>query len=216
MARHVDDAPAQVLQTAKILLRRGLVEGTAGNVSARQADGSICVTPSSLSYEEMALGDLVVVSPDGDVVSGAREPSSELALHLACLSAFDDIAAVVHCHPVHASMFAVARQPVPACVDEVSMYVGGDVRCAGYAPSGSATLGEQAVEALRDRGAALLANHGLVTVGPAPVDALHIAALVERTAQIAWGARVLGGALPAPGAAGDELGERYREIRRRG
>jgi len=192
MTSFVEDAPHQVLAAAKELLEKGLVEGTAGNISARQEDGTICITPSSLDYREMELEDLVVLSSAGDVVSGERPPSSEKLLHLACMAAFDDIAAVIHSHAVHASMFAVARQPIPACIDEFSVYVGGDVRCAEYAMSGTDELGEQAVKALQGRGAALIANHGMVAVAPTMPKAMHITALVERSAQIIWGARQLG------------------------
>jgi L-fuculose-phosphate aldolase len=192
MARFVEDAPRQVLAAAKELLDKGLVEGTAGNISARQEDGAICITPSSLDYREMTLEDLVVISPSGDVMSGHRPPSSEKLLHLACLAAFDDVAAVIHSHAVHASMFAVAQQPIPACIDEFSVYVGGDVRCTEYAMSGTDELGEQAVKALQGRGAALIANHGMVAVAPTTAKAMHITALVERSAQIIWGARQLG------------------------
>jgi L-fuculose-phosphate aldolase len=198
--KSVDDAPAAVLATAKDMLRRGLVEGTSGNISARQPDGNVVCTPASVDYAEMRLEDLVVVGPAGEVVScmDGRSPTSELQLHLACYRAFDDIGAVVHAHPVWATMFACSHQPVPACIDEFSVYVGGEVRCAEYAMSGSADVGENAVVALEGRGAALLANHGLVAVGPNPARALHIVALVERTAQIAWGARALGGIVPVP------------------
>jgi L-fuculose-phosphate aldolase len=78
------------------------------------------------------------------------------------------------------------------------MYIGGDVRCADYGASGSTDVGDNAVKALEGRGAALLANHGVVAVGPSPKRTLHIVALVERTAQIAWGARALGGPVPIP------------------
>ena len=95
-------------------------------------------------------------------------------LHLACYRAFGDIGSVIHSHPVHATMFAIAHQAIPACIDEFAMYVGGDVRCTEYAPSGSAEVGDEAVKALDGRGAALIANHGLVAVGPDPAAALHI------------------------------------------
>jgi L-fuculose-phosphate aldolase len=192
MARYVDEAPRRVLAAAKELLAKGLVEGTAGNISARQEDGSICITPSSLDYREMTLEDLVVISPAGEVVSGERPPSSEKLLHLACMAAFDDIATVIHSHAVYASMFAVAQQPIPACIDEFSVYVGGDVRCTEYAMSGTDELGEQAVKALQGRGAALIANHGMVAVAPTVEKAMHITALVERSAQIIFGASQLG------------------------
>lgn len=212
---HVDDAEAALLAVAKDMQRRGLVEGTAGNLSARRSDGTVVVTPSSLDYETMGPDDLVVVDLGGNVVSArpGRSPTSELHLHLACYRAFDDIASVIHSHPVWATMFAVSHQPIPACIDEVATYVGGDVRCAEYAESGTADVGVRAVQALYGRGAALLANHGMVAVGPSPARVLHIIALVERSAQIAWGARALGGPIPIPAEANANFAGVYQIMR---
>lgn len=198
--RYVEDAPAAVLAAAKDMLRRNLVEGTAGNISARQEDGTIVITPSSVDYAEMRLEDLVVVDLDGATLSAAegRSASSEKLLHLACYKAFDDIGSVIHSHPVYATMFAITHQDIPSCIDEFSIYVGGAVRCTRYAASGTADVGAEAVEALEGRGAALIANHGMVAVGPNPDKALHITALVERSAQIVQGSRALGSAVPLP------------------
>lgn len=213
--RSVALAHEAVLAAAKEMLKRGLVEGTSGNISARLENGDIVCTPSSVDYEEMVLGDLVVVSPSGEVVTKAdgRSPTSELLLHLACYQAFDDVGSVIHAHPVWATMFACAGEAVPACVDEFVMYVGGDVRCAEYAMSGSAGVGDNAVKALDARSAALLANHGMVAVGPTPAKALHVVALVERTAQIAWGARALGNLVPLPDKARDDFSGVYQLLR---
>ena len=198
--KHVEDAPAAVLATAKEMLRRGLVEGTAGNISARQEDGTIVITPSSVDYADMTLDDLVVIDLDGTALRAAdgRSPSSEKLLHLACYKAFDDVGSVIHSHPVYATMFAITHQDIPSCIDEFSIYAGGAVRCTRYAASGTVDVGAEAVEALQGRGAALIANHGMVAVGPNPDKALHITALVERTAQIVHGARVLGSVMPLP------------------
>ena len=198
--KFVDNAEAAVLAAAKGMLRRGLVEGTAGNLSARREDGNLVITPSSVNYAEMTLDDLVVVDPNGGVLHAAdgRSPSTEMKLHLACYQAFDDIGSVIHSHPVWATMFAIAHQPIPACIDEFAIYCGGEIRCADYAASGTPEVGSNAVKALEGRAAALIANHGLVAVGPRPDKVLHVTALVERTAQIVWGARALGGPVPIP------------------
>jgi L-fuculose-phosphate aldolase len=199
-ARFVDNPEAAVLAAAKGMLRRGLVEGTAGNISARREDGNLVITPSSVDYRDMTLNDLVLVDLEGGVLHAAygRSPSTEMKLHLACYQAFDDIGSVIHSHPVWATMFAIAHQPIPACIDEFAVYCGGEIRCAEYAASGTADVGLNAVKALQGRGAALIANHGLVAVGARPDKALHITALVERAAQIVWGARALGGPIPIP------------------
>lgn len=198
--RFVERAPEAVLTAAKEMLRRNLVEGTAGNISARQEDGTIVITPSSVDYAEMSLEDLVVIDLDGATLHAAegRSPSSEKLLHLACYKAFDDIGSVIHSHPVYATMFAVTHQDIPSCIDEFSIYVGGDVRCTRYAASGTPDVGAEAAAALEGRGAALIANHGMVAVGPTPDRALHITALVERSAQIVQGARSLGAVMPIP------------------
>jgi L-fuculose-phosphate aldolase len=198
--KSVVNAKAAVLAAAKDMLRRGLVEGTAGNISARQEDGSLVITPSSVDYRDMTLEDLVLVDSNGGVLHAAegRAPSTEMTLHLACYQAFDDVGSVIHSHPVWATMFAVARQPIPACIDEFAVYCGGEIRCTDYAASGTPNVGNNAVKALEGRAAALIANHGLVAIGPRPDKVLHVTALVERTAQIVWGARSLGGPVPIP------------------
>src|ERR1700739_4833138 len=118
--RHVDRAPEAVLAAAKDMLRKGLVEGTAGNISARQEDGTIVITPSSVDYSEMQLDDLVVIDLDANTISAkdGRSASSEKLLHLACYRAFDDVGSVIHSHPVHATMFAIPHQDIPSCIDE--------------------------------------------------------------------------------------------------
>ena len=213
---HVPDAPAAVLAAAKDMLRRGLVEGTAGNISARQEDGTIVITPSSVDYAEMTLADLCVVDLDGNTLEAAegRSPSSEKLLHLACYRAFDDIGSVIHSHPVYATMFAIAHEDIPACIDEFAIYVGGDVRCTDYAASGTPDVGAAAVKALEGRGAALLANHGMVAVGPRPSNVLHITALVERSAQIVCGARILGAPQHLPAEVNEGFGAIYSSYMR--
>lgn len=208
--RFVVDANNAVLAAAKDMLRRGLVEGTAGNISARREDGTIVITPSSVDYGDMTIDDLVVIDSEGTVVQAAdgRNPSSEMALHLACYRSFDDVGSVIHSHPVWATMFAVAHQPIPAAVDEFAVYCGGEIRCADYAASGTPDVGHNAVKALDGRAAALIANHGLVAVAPRPDKALHVTALVERTAQIVWGARALGGPVPIP----DEVNKNFASV----
>ena len=198
--RFVDNSEAAVLAAAKDMLRRGLVEGTAGNISARREDGNLVITPSSVDYRDMVLDDLVLVDPEGGVLHAkdGRSPSTEMKLHLACYAAFDDIGSVIHSHPVWATMFAVAHQSIPAGIDEFAMYCGGEIRCTEYAASGTPEVGHNAVKALEGRAAALIANHGLVAVGPRPDRVLHVTALVERSAQIVWGARALGGPVPIP------------------
>ena len=206
--------PEAVLAVAKQMLADGLVEGTSGNISGRLPDGLVCLSPSSVAYDTMTLEDLVVVDLDGAVVQGHRSPTTEKDLHLEALRRYPELGAVIHTHAVYATMFALAHEPIPAVIEEVVVYLGGDVPCCEYKGTGSRELGEEVAAHLADRGAALLANHGLVTCGPSPEKALHNAALVERTAKIVWGARAMGAAIhPLPEKVNKDMAGVYRFLR---
>jgi L-fuculose-phosphate aldolase len=206
--------PEAVLATAKKMLDDGLVEGTSGNISGRLPDGQVCLTPSSVAYDTMTLDDLVVVDLDGTVVSGHRSPTTEKDLHLSALRRYPELGAVIHTHAVYATMFALAHEPIPAVIEEVVVYLGGEVPCCEYRGTGTADLGDEVASKLHDRGAALLANHGLVTCAATPEKALHNAALVERTAKIVWGARAMGATIhPLPEQVNRDMAGVYRFIR---
>ncbi len=199
-----------VLWAAQEMLRSGLVEGTAGNLGARLPDGNVVLTPSSLDYLEMTLADLVVCDPDGNVVEGERGPTSEKQLHLAVLNAYPEIGATMHCHAKHVQMFAITHQPIPAVVEEFDVYVGGDVECSDYKETGSAELADEVAARVADRAAVIMANHGLFACGKTPKDVLHVAALVERTAEVVWGSRALGPIVGVPAEIGAKYASFYR------
>ena len=147
------------------------------------------------------------------MLDGTRSPSSEKLVHLACYQRFPEVGSVIHAHPIYASMFACARQPIPAAIAEFAVYVGGDVPCAEYAMTGTPDLGENAADCLADVGTALLASHGTVTVSGSPAQALHQLGVVERAAQTVWGARSLGGIVDLPASTNETLGGYYRMLR---
>lgn len=203
-----------VLAAAQEMERCGLVEGTAGNLSARTRSGQVVLTPTAMRYSSMTLEDLVVTDLAGRVLEGHRPPTTELALHLACLRRHQDIAAVVHTHPVHASMFAVAARPIPCAIEELELYVGGDVPVAAYHRTGSEALGIGVAELLEDRAAALLANHGLVVVAASPAEGIELTKLVDRAARIMAGAERLGSPAALPEANRAEFRAAYLARRR--
>jgi L-fuculose-phosphate aldolase len=205
-----DPALHAVLGAAKAMPGLGLAPGTSGNVSARLADGHIVITPASMPYRDMTAADLAVLTREGEQVAGARAPSSERLLHLACYAAFAEVGAVLHSHPEYATMFACARQPVPPVLDEAAAFIGGEVPVAAYAMSGTAEVGTNAVAVLGQAGSALLASHGLVTVAATPAQALNQACVAEHCARVAWGVRALGGYVPLPPEALDAFTRAYR------
>lgn len=206
--------PEAVLAVAQRMLADGLVEGTSGNISGRLADGLVCVTPSSVAYDTMTLDDLVMVDLDGAVVSGHRSPTTEKDLHLSTLRAHPELGAVIHTHAVYATMFALAHESIPAVIEEVVVYLGGEVPCCTYRGTGTVELGDEVASHLAERGAALVANHGLVTCAATPEKALHNAALAERTAKIVWGARSMGATIHAlPEKVNTDMAGVYRYMR---
>jgi L-fuculose-phosphate aldolase len=152
------------------MLRLGLVTGTSGNVSARDGE-RLLITPSALPYAEMTEDDLVALDRDGAVVAGERAPSSEWRVHVAVYAARPDAAALVHTHSEHATAWSARGEPL------------GDVLTAPYAPSGSDEIAGLAVEALADRDAVLLGDHGVLAIGPTPAAALEVCVAVEEAAR---------------------------------
>ena len=210
----LDATRRAVLETLQEMDRGGLTEGTAGNVSARTADGRVVLSPTALSYSSMQESDLVVTDLDGNRLAGDRAPTTEIDLHLACLRRHEDVRAVVHSHAVHASMFAIAGRPIPCVLEEFEYYVGGDVLVAPYHRTGTTALGEAAADRLGDRAAVLLANHGLVVVGSSAAEALQLTKLVERAARIVQGALAFGPPAPLPDPIRREFSAAYLERRR--
>jgi ribulose-5-phosphate 4-epimerase/fuculose-1-phosphate aldolase len=174
---------AEVVAAAREMHRLGLVAGTVGNVSAREGD-LVHITPSGFPYPEMTEDDLVTLDPDGTVVAGGHEPSTERRVHLAVYAARPDVRAIVHTHSGYATAWTFVGEPLAGA--EIERAAGGDVRTASYAPSGSDEIAVAAVDAIAGRRAALLERHGVMGVGETPPAALAICAAVERDARSAW------------------------------
>ena len=200
----------QLLWVAKEMLITNLVQGTAGNCAARLPDGNAVLTPGSFDYMDMTLDDLVVCDLDGNVLEGHRSPTTEKSLHLSALRLYPEIGATMHCHAKFSTMFALTRTPIPAVIEEFDVFVGGDVDVAEYRTTGTDELAVEVASHVGTKAAVLMANHGLFAVGRNPKDVLHIAALIERTAEIIWGARALGTVVPLPEAVNQQFSGYYR------
>ena len=185
-----------LINVAREMCRDALVLGTWGNVSVRAGEGEMWITPTGLPYESMATEDLVRQDFAGAVLAGKRKPSSEWRLHAALYQARPDCGAVVHTHSVYATAFAVARQPVLPVVEDLAQVAGGAVEVAEYALPGTAELAGNAVVALADKSAVLLASHGLVGVAGDLPSALQVCRVVEKAAQVLLLARQLGPVQP--------------------
>ena len=161
--------------------RRGLNQGTSGNISVRLGDGML-ITPSGVAYEALQPEDLVFVNGEGRW-DPDRKPSSEWHFHRAILQARPDLGAVIHVHSVYASVVAIQGLDIPALHYMVAAAGGNSIRCAPYATFGTEALSQRAVEAMRDRTACLLANHGMIAAGPDLAHALWLTEEVELLAR---------------------------------
>lgn len=172
-----------VMAGIKNLVDKHLTNGSWGNISTRVNDQYIAITPSGTMYDQMTT-DMVVISNMESEVLGEGIPSSELPMHLAIYKAYPEVQAIVHTHSPHSSAISALRRDIPPIMDDQVSILGGDVRCAKYAMSGSAELGTNTVIAIKDRNACLWANHGAVCVGRSMDEAFMCAEILEKTAQI--------------------------------
>lgn len=183
---------AGLVATARRTAAEGLVVGTSGNVSVRVGD-LVLVTPSGVPYDRLGPGDTVATDLTGRQVLGELAPTSELPLHLAVYTG-TAARAVVHTHAVHATAVSVLVPELPP-VHYMAAALGGPVRVAPYALYGTEALARNMTDALRDRTACLLGNHGTVAYG----DTLDQA--YDRTAQLEWMCRLWLTAAAVPGHA---------------
>src|SRR5258707_13694400 len=110
--------------------------------------------------------DVCKVDYEGKQIAGTRKRSSEILLHLAVYKNRPDVRGVVHCHPPHATAFAVAHEPIPKCVlPEVEVFLG-EVPIAKYAPPVYQRLTKTIVPYVKYCNTVLLANHGTGTWEP--------------------------------------------------
>jgi L-fuculose-phosphate aldolase len=176
---------AEIVATAREMLRLGLVAGSSGNVSAREGD-AIVITPSRLPYPELTEDDLVRLDAHGELLEGRREPSSERRVHLAVYAARPDAGALVHTHSVHATAWSFLGEPLDTGTEELELAAGGALATASFAETGTDEIARACVDALADAAAVLMARHGVLALGDSPARALDVAAVIERQAQIAW------------------------------
>lgn len=171
----------QIVAACKKLESSGLNRGTSGNVSCRENDHFL-ITPTGVPVEEITPSKIVSVGFDGKVI-GIGKPSSEWHFHCDILKARPDIRAVVHTHSPHATALACLREDIPPFHYMIAVAGGDTVRCAPYALFGTEQLSAHAVEALADRKACLLANHGMITLGRDLDEAMAIAVEIESLCQ---------------------------------
>lgn len=205
----------QVVVIGLEALARGVVHGTAGNMSVRDPEsGLIAISPSGIPYPAVTPADVVIVDEHAAVVDGRRSPSSETPLHTMVMRARPDIRAIIHTHSHYSTVVSCIRPFLPPILTEVCLVVGARVPVTRYGLTGTPDFGESVIEALEpDTRAVILKNHGLVCFGDSFEAALAIAEIVEEAARVYVHALAAnGGREPdlVPEALIPEMAERFR------
>ncbi len=188
-----NDKRAAVVAAARELERLGLNQGTSGNVSARHGDVML-ITPSGAPSARLCPHDIARMAlegPDGSYV-GPLPPSSEWRFHRDIYRARGDVGAIVHMHSPYATTLAILRRDIPAAHYMIAAFGGPVVRCADYAPYGTAELSALAVAGLGEGHGVLLGNHGAIVTAGDLDKALWRAGELEQLAKVYYLASLAG------------------------
>jgi len=182
----------EIVEYGKKLVTSGLTKGTGGNLSIyNRQEGLMAISPSGIDYFEIRPEDVVVLDLDGNIVDGDKKPSSELDMHKIFYKNREDIDAIIHTHTIYATILSCLNISLPPVHYMVAL-AGLDVRCAKYATFGTEELAQNAFEAMKDRYAVLLANHGLLAGAKDLANAFNITEEIEYCAELYIKAKSVG------------------------
>lgn len=182
----------QIVEYGKKLYTNGLTKGTGGNLSIfDRKNGLMAISPTGIDYFQTKPEDVVIISINGEKVEGDKEPSSETEMHRVFYERRTDIDAIIHTHTMYATTIACLNWSLPPVHYMVAL-AGLDVRCAKYATYGTKELAENAFEAMKDRKAVLLANHGLLAGANDLLNAFNITEEIEYCAELYYRTKCIG------------------------
>ena len=185
----------QIVDMSLRLYNEHLIIGTWGNLSIRvnyKGSEFYVVTPSGMEYETTSIEDVLVVDSEGKIVLGKRKPTSELKMHLKIYESRKEINAIIHTHSTFATSCAVVGIGIPMMVEDMIQHIGGDIRVSKYALPGTDELANNVCEAIEERKAVILKNHGALGIGESLIAAYKSCVLTEKSAQILINAKCLG------------------------
>src|SRR4051812_6906105 len=155
----------EICEIGRRIYNKGFAAGNDGNISYRLGANEVLCTPTMVSKGFLKPEDLCTCDMEGKQLSGRRKRTSEVLLHLAIMEERPDVKSVVHCHPPHATAFAVAREPIPQCVlPEVEVFLG-DVPITKYETPGGQAFADTVLPFVKKSNVIILANHGTVSFG---------------------------------------------------
>ncbi len=182
----------EMCEVGRRVYAKGFAAANDGNISYRLSDDRVLCTPTRVSKGFMKPDDLCIVDMDGKQVSGKRKRSSEILLHLTIMKTRPDVRSCVHCHPPHATAFAVAHEPIPKCtMPEFEVFLG-EVAITPYETPGGQAFADTVVPYIKDTDTIILANHGTITAGSDLMDAYFKTEIIDAYCRILILAKQLG------------------------
>lgn len=191
---NLHQAKLDIIETGRRVYQQGYVASNDGNISCRIDEDRILTTPTGMSKGFLELQDLVVVDMEGKKVSGEKNPSSEIGMHIFLYRERPDCRSVVHAHPPTATGFSVAGIPLTECVLPEVIITLGAIPIVDYGTPGGPEISEPIRKWVKDYDAYLLENHGATTIGTNVMNAYYKMETLEHFAKILLVARQLGGA----------------------
>lgn len=184
----------ELIKFGRLCYERHLLVAMDGNLSALLSDGTVLCTKAGCHKGFLTDDDLVVIDRQGRKLRGVGNPTSEMAMHLACYEERPDCRAVVHAHPPISIAFTIANVSMARCVLPEVILTLGTVPTVPYATTGTRKLADDIRPYIRDHDAILMDTHGAVCLGGSVLEAFCRLETVEHTALITKTARDLGGA----------------------
>jgi L-fuculose-phosphate aldolase len=183
------DEREAVAAASRHLAERGLVIGTAGNISARRGD-LVAVTPTGSDLGTVTAKMVTVIDLDGVVVDGDLAPTSEVPLHTGIYAGTNALA-ITHAHAMASTALSCTHDELPP-LHYSCLGLGGAPRTAAYATFGTPELAQNVIEALEGRNAAMMQNHGSIAYGSTMDQAVERLELLEWLAELYWRASSMG------------------------
>ncbi len=155
----------EICEIGRRLYAKGFAAANDGNITYRLSENEVLCTPTMICKGFMKPDDICTVDMDGKQLSGRRKRTSEVLLHLAIMKARPEIKSCVHCHPPHATAFAIAREPIPQCVlPEVEVFLG-ETPITVYETPGGDAFANTVLPFVHKTNVIILANHGTISYG---------------------------------------------------
>ena len=183
----------EIVQVCRKVYENKFVSAYDGNISVRNSPNTFLITRSGVCKGEVSANDILEIDASGKLVSGAGKVSTENKLHLYAYSKRPEVNAVVHCHPIYASAFAVFGEGLTKHILPEVILTLGKVPLCEYATPSTDELTKTLEPYINYSWAFLLRNHGAVTLGNDLKDAYYKMEKLEHLAKIVFLARLLGG-----------------------